>query len=402
MRALITGVTGQDGSYLAELLLEKGYEVYGIVRNIARAHREGTNAFNGRVNYVEADLTDQTCLDRAMEQVNPDEVYNLAGQTFVPVSWTQPLLTMEVTGMGALRMLEAIRRHAPQARFLQVSSSEIFGKPGRRAAERSLLACDRATHMARPKCLLTILLINYRESYGMFACSCIAFNHESPRRAPEFVTRKVSRQVARIKLGLADKIKLGNIEGRRDWGFAGDYVRAMWLMLQQPTPDDFVIATGVTHSVKELLEIAFSHVGLDWQKHVEIDPALLRPAEDDPLSGDASKANKYPGLEANSPIRGNGANDGGFRLVFTFEIGGPGHRDLHHRRLNVPASAAVKDTGSHPQSAAAAHPVEPNTEESHRPNRRVAASGLFCAGCIRFWRCESNIMTAAPHCSAVV
>jgi GDPmannose 4,6-dehydratase len=301
MRALITGVTGQDGSYLADLLLEKGYEVYGTIRNIARAHREGTNAFNGRVNYVEADLTDQACLDRAMEQVNPDEVYNLAGQTFVPVSWIQPLLTMEVTGMGALRMLEAIRRHAPRARFLQVSSSEIFGKPGNaRQSEASRLQPRNPYGAA--KMFAHHITVNYRESYGMFACSCIAFNHESPRRAPEFVTRKVSRQVARIKLGLANKINLGNIEGRRDWGFAGDYVRAMWLMLQQPTPDDFVIATGVTHSVKELLEIAFSHAGLDWQKHVEIDPALLRPAEDDLLSGDASKANRILGWKPTVPF----------------------------------------------------------------------------------------------------
>ena len=294
MRALLTGVTGQDGSYLAELLLEKGYEVYGIVRNIARANRESANASGGRVTYIEADLADQTSLDRAMEQAKPHEVYNLAGQTFVPVSWTQPLLTMEVTGVGALRMLEAIRRHAPQARFLQVSSSEIFGKPDEVQQSETTRLQPRNPYGAA-KMFAHHITINYRESYGTFACSCTAFNHESPRRAPEFVTRKVSRQVARIKLGLADKIKMGNLEGRRDWGFAGDYVRAMWLMLQQPTPDDFVIATGVTHSVKELLEIAFSHVGLDWQKHVEIDPALLRPAEVEPLSGDASKATKILG-----------------------------------------------------------------------------------------------------------
>jgi GDPmannose 4,6-dehydratase len=294
MRALITGVTGQDGSYLAELLLEKGYEVYGTVRNIARRAREGADAFGGRINYVEADLTDQISLDRAMEQVKPDEVYNLAGQTFVPVSWTQPLLTMDVTGMGALRMLEAIRRHAPQARFLQVSSSEIFGKP-EDAQQTEVTRLRPRNPYGAAKMFAHHITINYRESYGMFACSCIAFNHESPRRAPEFITRKVSRQVARIKLGLADKIKVGNIEGRRDWGFAGDYVRAMWLMLQQPVPEDFVIATGVTHSVKELLEVAFAHVGLDWRKHVEIDPGLLRPAEDDLLTGDAGKANKILG-----------------------------------------------------------------------------------------------------------
>ena len=294
MRALITGVTGQDGSYLAELLLEKGYGVYGIVRNIARTNRESVANLRNRINYLEADLTDQASLDRAMQQAKPDEVYNLAGQTFVPVSWSQPLLTMDVTGMGALRMLESIRRHAPKARFVQVSSSEIFGKSDEASQNEATRLRPRNPYGAA-KMFAHHITINYRESYGMFACSCIAFNHESPRRAPEFVTRKVSQHVARIKLGLADKLKMGNIEGRRDWGFAADYVRAMWLMLQQPAPDDFVIATGVTHSVKQLLELAFSHVGLAWNKYVEIDPALLRPAEDDPLSGDPGKANRMLG-----------------------------------------------------------------------------------------------------------
>ena len=294
MRALITGVTGQDGSYLADLLLEKGYEVYGLVRNVVRANREDGSRLRSRLNYVEADLTDQTSLDRAMKEVKPDEVYNLAGQTFVPVSWSQPVLTMEVTGMGALRMLEAIRRHVPAAKFLQVSSSEIFGKAGEMRQNETSRLRPRNPYGAA-KMFAHHITVNYRESFGMFACSCIAFNHESPRRSPEFVTRKVSRQVARIKLGLADKLKMGNIEGRRDWGFAGDFVQAMWLMLQQPNPDDFVIATGVTHSVKQLLEIAFAHVGLDWNKYVEIDAALLRPVEDDSLSGDASKASRVLG-----------------------------------------------------------------------------------------------------------
>ena len=226
MRALITGVTGQDGSYLAELLLEKRYEVYGVVRNLARANGESMADYAGRINYVEADLADQPSLDRAMAQVKPHEVYNLAGQTFVPVSWTQPLLTMEVTGMGALRMLEAIRRHAPQARFLQVSSSEIFGKSNETQQSEATRLRPRNPYGAA-KMFAHHITINYRESYGMFACSCIAFNHESPRRSPEFVTRKVSRQVARIKLGLDDKIKMGNIESRRDWGFAGDYVLSL-------------------------------------------------------------------------------------------------------------------------------------------------------------------------------
>jgi GDPmannose 4,6-dehydratase len=245
---------------------------------------------------VEADLTDQPSLDRALQQVKPDEVYNLAGQTFVPLSWSQPLLTMEITGMGALRMLEAIRRHAPAARFLQASSSEMFGKVEESAQTETTRLRPRNPYGAA-KLFAHHMTINYRESYGMFACSCIAFNHESPRRGDEFVTRKVARQVARIKLGMASKLKIGNLDVRRDWGFAGDTVRAMWLMMQQSQPDDFVIATGVTHSVKQLLEIAFAHAGMDWQKYVEIDPALVRPAEGDPLSGDSSKARKVLGWE---------------------------------------------------------------------------------------------------------
>jgi GDPmannose 4,6-dehydratase len=292
MRALITGVTGQDGSYLAELLLEKGYEVHGMVRNASRENPRGGHT----IKFVEADLTDQTSLDRAVQQVKPNEVYNLAGQTFVPVSWNQPILTMETTGMGALRMLEAIRRHAPAAKFLQASSSEIFGKvEGGKQTETTRLRPRNPYGAA--KLFAHHIAINYRESYGMFACSCIAFNHESPRRGVEFVTRKVTQQVARIKLGMASKLKVGNIEGQRDWGFAGDYVHAMWLMLQQPQPDDFVIATGETHSVKQLLEIAFAHAGLDWKKHVEVDPALVRTEEDSPLCGDASKAKKILGWQ---------------------------------------------------------------------------------------------------------
>jgi GDPmannose 4,6-dehydratase len=294
MRALITGVTGQDGSYLAELLLEKGYEVYGMLRNIRRESHQRLAGIASHIKLVEADLTDQSSLDRALQQVRPDELYNLAGQTFVPVSWSQPLLTMEITGMGALRLLEAMRRHSPKTKFLQASSSEIFGKAeGARQNEQTRMQPTNPYGAA--KLFAHHVAINYRESYGMFACSCISFNHESPRRGVEFVTRKVAQQAARMKLGLADKLKMGNLEGRRDWGFAGDYVRAMWLMLQQPQPDDFVIATGVTHSVKELLETAFSYVGLDWQKHVEVDPALVRPAEPDPLCGDATKAERVLG-----------------------------------------------------------------------------------------------------------
>src|ERR1051325_7575668 len=294
MRALITGVTGQDGSYLAELLLEKGYEVYGMLRNIRRESHQRLAGVAARIHLVEADLTDQTSLDRVLQQVRPDELYNLAGQTFVPVSWSQPLLTMEITGMGALRLLEALRRHSPKTKFLQASSSEIFGKAeGARQNESTRMQPSNPYGAA--KLFAHSIAINYRESYGMFACSCISFNHESPRRGVEFVTRKVAQQAARIKLGLHGKLKMGNLDGPRDWGFAGDYVRAMWMMLQQSRPDDFVVATGVMHSVKELLEIAFSYVGLDWQKHVEIDPALVRPAEPDPLCGDTSKAERVLG-----------------------------------------------------------------------------------------------------------
>ncbi|MBZ5506727.1 MAG: GDP-mannose 4,6-dehydratase [Acidobacteriia bacterium] len=298
MRALITGVTGQDGYYLARLLLEKGYEVHGMVRNgmssPPRENPDGLAGLGSKVSFIEGDITDQASLDRAMQQVKPDEVYNLAGQTFVPVAWSQPFLTMEITGMGSLRMLEAIRRHAPKARFLQASSSEMFGKAEHSPQTETTRLRPRNPYGAA-KLFAHHMTINYRESYGIFACSCIAFNHESPRRRVEFVTRKVSQQVARIKLGMSSRLKIGNIDARRDWGFAVDTVRAMWLMLQQPRPDDFVIGTGVTHSVKQLLDIAFAHVGLDWRKHVEIDSGLVRTAEDDALCGDSSKAREILG-----------------------------------------------------------------------------------------------------------
>jgi len=302
MRALITGVTGQDGSYLAELLLDKGYEVYGMLRNIRRESHQRLAGVAQRIQLVEADLTDQSSLDRMLQQVRPDELYNLAGQTFVPVAWSQPLLTMEITGMGPLRLLEAMRRHSPKTKFLQASSSEIFGK-AESARQDEQTRMQPTNPYGAAKLFAHHVTINYRESYGMFACSCISFNHESPRRGVEFVTRKVAQQAARIKLGLAEKLSMGNLEGRRDWGFAGDYVRAMWLMLQQPQPDDFVIATGITHSVKELLEIAFSCVDLDWKKHVEIDQALVRPAEPDPLCGDAGKAERVLGWKPEVSFR---------------------------------------------------------------------------------------------------
>jgi len=291
---LVTGITGQDGSYLAELLLEKNYEVYGLVRRSSLEKYDRVERIATRIRFVEGDLTDQSSLDQALEQIQPDEVYNLAAQSFVPVSWNQPVLTADVTGLGVLRVLEAIRKHSPQSRFLQASSSEMFGQ-----VEESPQSEKTRFHPRSPYGVAKVFghhtTVNYRESYGIFACSSICFNHESPRRGTDFVTRKVTQQAARIKLGLADKLRMGNLDAKRDWGFAGDYIRAMWLMLQPPQPEDFVIATGETHSVRELLEGAFSRVGLDWNKYVELDPKLVRPAEVDCLCGDSGKARKALG-----------------------------------------------------------------------------------------------------------
>jgi GDPmannose 4,6-dehydratase len=294
MRALITGVTGQDGSYLAEMLLDKNYEVYGLVRRSSLEKYDRITQIADRIRFVEGDLTDQSSLDQALQQIQPDEVYNLAAQSFVPVSWNQPVLTADVTGLGVLRVLESIRRHSPRSKFLQASSSEMFGK-----VEESPQTEKTAFHPRSPygvaKVFAHHIAVNYRESYGIFACSSICFNHESPRRGIEFVTRKVTQQAARIKLGLADRLKMGNLDAQRDWGFAGDYVRAMWMMLQQREADDFVISTGQTHSIRQLLDAAFSHVGLDWKKYVELDPKLVRPAEVDYLCGDSSKARRALG-----------------------------------------------------------------------------------------------------------
>ncbi|SRR5216683_134281 len=294
MRALITGITGQDGSYLAEFLLDKGYEVYGIVRRSSLEKFDRIEAITEKIRFVEGDLTDQSSLDQALQQLKPDELYNLAAQSFVPVSWNQPVLTADVTGLGALRVMEAIRKHSPQTKFLQASSSEMFGKVREKPQTETTPFHPRSPYGVA-KTFGHHITVNYRESYGIFACSSICFNHESPRRGIEFVTRKVTQTVAKIKLGVTDKLKMGNIDAQRDWGFAGDYIRAMWLMLQQPQADDYVIATGQTHSVQELLEVAFSHAGLDWKKYVEIDPKLVRPAEVDYLCGDASKAKKVLG-----------------------------------------------------------------------------------------------------------
>jgi GDPmannose 4,6-dehydratase len=288
-RALITGITGQDGSYLAELLLENGYEVIGMVRRLSTPNVGRIEHLLNRVTLRPADLLDQLSLLRLVEDVRPHEVYNLAAMSFVPASWDQPMLTGEFNSQGVTRLLDAVRRVDPSIRFYQASSSEMFGKV-REVPQTELTPFHPRSPYGVSKVFAHYITVNYRESYGLFAVSGMLFNHESPRRGLEFVTRKVTDGVARIKLGLQEKLSIGNLDAHRDWGFAGDYVRAMWLMLQQERPDDYVIATGVSHSVRELVEIAFSRVGLDWQKHVYQDPALLRPAEVDHLLGDASKA----------------------------------------------------------------------------------------------------------------
>lgn len=297
MRALITGVTGQDGSYMAEFLLGKGYEVYGLVRRSSLEKFDRIQLCMDKITLVEGDLTDQSSLDHVIQEMQPDEVYNLAAQSFVPASWSQPVLTADVTGLGVLRVLEAIRKHRPKARFLQASSSEMYGKVKESPQTEKTEFYPRSPYGVA-KVFGHQITVNYRESYDVFACAAISFNHESPRRGMEFVTRKVTHQVARIKHGLAKKLQMGNLEAKRDWGFAGDFVRAMWMMLQQPTPQDFVVATGETHSVRELVEVAFSAVGLDWQKYVEIDQKLTRPAEVDHLCGDATSIREKLGWKA--------------------------------------------------------------------------------------------------------
>ena len=293
-RALITGITGQDGSYLTELLLAQGYDVYGIVRRSSAPNLWRIEHLLDRIQLRPADLLDQLSLIRVMADVQPDEVYNLAAMSFVPASWDQPMLTGEFNAQGVTRMLEAIRQVDPSIRLYQASSSEMFGKV-REVPQTELTPFYPRSPYGVSKVFGHYITVNYRESYGLFACSGILFNHESPRRGLEFVTRKVSDRVARIKLGLADHLELGNLEAQRDWGFAGDYARAMWMMLQQTEADDYVIATGISHSVRELVAIAFGHVDLDWQKYVRLDPALIRPAEVDQLIGDASKAARVLG-----------------------------------------------------------------------------------------------------------
>jgi GDPmannose 4,6-dehydratase len=292
--ALITGITGQDGSYLAELLLSKGYKVYGIVRRASTENYQRLEHIRHHLTLLQADLLDQTSLVAALEESQPHEVYNLAAQSFVPTSWQQPVLTGEFTALGVTRMLDAIRKVCPQARFYQASSSEMFGKV-RETPQTETTPFHPRSPYGVAKVYGHYITVNYRESYGMFACSGILFNHESPRRGLEFVTRKITHGVARIKRGLTDELRLGNLEAKRDWGFAGDYVQAMWLMLQQDEADDYVIGTGATHSVEEFVRIAFDHAGLDWRRHVVIDPRFYRPAEVDLLLGDASKARRRLG-----------------------------------------------------------------------------------------------------------
>lgn len=294
MNALITGITGQDGSYLAELLLEKGYKVFGMVRRSSTEKFDRISHIRDKLHLRQADLLDQLSLIRLIEECQPDEMYNLAAQSFVPTSWEQPMLTGEFNALGVTKMLEAIRLVNKKIKFYQASSSEMFGKVKEVPQTEKTPFYPRSPYGVA-KVYAHWITVNYRESYGIFAVSGILFNHESPRRGLEFVSRKITNGVARIKLGLSKKFFLGNLDAKRDWGYAGDYVKAMWLMLQQKDPEDFVIATGENHSVRDLAQIAFEHVGLDYKKFVEVDPKLVRPAEVDILLGDPSYAQKKLG-----------------------------------------------------------------------------------------------------------
>ena len=295
-RALITGITGQDGSYLAEFLLEKGYEVYGLIRRSSTVNFERIRHFQEHVHLLSGDLLDQNSLMFAIQAAQPQEVYNLGAQSFVPASWEQPLLTGEITALGVARILEAIRSTDPKIRFYQASTSELFGKVQQSPQSETTPFYPRSPYGVS-KVYAHWITINYRESYDLFACNGILFNHESPRRGLEFVTRKITNGVARIKAGKATQLPLGNLDARRDWGFAGDFVRAMWLMLQQDMPDDFVIATGVDRTIREFCEVAFACVDLDWEQYVTVDQRFLRPAEVEVLRGDPSKAKRVLGWE---------------------------------------------------------------------------------------------------------
>jgi GDPmannose 4,6-dehydratase len=294
--ALITGVTGQDGSYLADFLLEKGYRVVGMVRRSSTENFGRIHHLHDQIELKQADLLDQLSMISLLEEVQPDEVYNLAAQSFVPTSWVQPVLTAEFTGLGVTRLLEAIRLVNPKIRFYQASSSEMFGKV-RETPQTEMTPFHPRSPYGVAKVYGHFITVNYRESFDLFACSGILFNHESPRRGKEFVTRKVTYGVARIKHGLDEKLHLGNLDAARDWGYAADYVRAMWLMLQQPEPGDFVVGTGIANTVRDLVQIAFDQAGLDWEEHVSLDPNLIRPAEVDQLLADRTKAKQVLGWE---------------------------------------------------------------------------------------------------------
>jgi GDPmannose 4,6-dehydratase len=302
-RALITGITGQDGSYLAELLLDKGYDVFGVIRRLSAPNVWRIQHLLERITLLQADLLDQLSLIKAVETAQPAEFYNLAAMSFVPSSWDQPMLTGEYNAQGVTRALEAIRSVNPKIRFYQASSSEMYGRV-REVPQTEMTPFYPRSPYGVSKVFGHYITVNYRESYGLYACSAILFNHESPRRGIEFVTRKVTDGVARIKLGKADKLMLGNRDAKRDWGFSGDYVRAMWLMLQQDEPDDYVIATGETHSVQQLVEVAFAHAGLDWQKYVQVDQRFIRPAEVDLLIGSPAKAQAKLGWQPSVDFKG--------------------------------------------------------------------------------------------------
>jgi len=302
-RAIITGITGQDGSYLAELLLDEGYDVFGMIRRLSAPNVLRIEHLLDRITLKPADLLDQLSLLRLIEDVKPDEIYNLAAMSFVPASWDQPLLTGEFNAQGVTRVLESIRQVDPTIRIYQASSSEMFGKV-REIPQSELTPFYPRSPYGVSKAFAHYITVNYRESYNLFAVSGMLFNHESPRRGLEFVTRKVTDGVARIKLGQSDVLSLGNLDAQRDWGFAGDYVHAMWLMLQQEIPDDYVIATGISHSVRDLVEVAFGHAGLDWRKHVKLDPKLIRPAEVEHLIGNSAKAHAQLGWQPSVDFSG--------------------------------------------------------------------------------------------------
>ena len=301
-RAFITGVTGQDGSYIAEFLLDKGYEVFGMTRRASTENVERIGHLVDKLTLLQGDLLDPPSLDAALREARPTEVYNLAAQSFVPTSWNQPVLTAEFTAVGVTRMLEAIRAVDPSIRFYQASSSEMFGKV-REVPQTEMTPFHPRSPYGVAKVYGHYITVNYRESYDLYAVSGILFNHESPRRGLEFVTRKISDGVARIKHGLSDELRLGNLDAERDWGFAGDYVEAMWMMLQQDEASDYVVATGEPHSVREFVELAFERAGLDWEQHVVLDPQFLRPAEVDQLIGDSSKARSQLGWEPRTSFR---------------------------------------------------------------------------------------------------